>query len=196
MKKIEKEFEQINTFVNRQWERTIGLANYQSLLTGWVVGSFVSSRLKSSAWGSGTVDALVDYLKTRNPKLRGYGRRNIYNMVLFYDTYSSVEFKGVYRRLKLGEFVQTASAQIGQESIVQTASAQLPSTFSVAEAFPAFLSLTTFSNHLEILGRCRTMDEKVFYILYAARERLNHDEMRRSIVNQTYLSTLIPKKSG
>ena len=43
MKKIEKEFEQINTFVNRQWERTIGLANYQSLLTGWVVGSFVSS---------------------------------------------------------------------------------------------------------------------------------------------------------
>lgn len=98
MKKIEKEFEQINTFVNRQWERTIGLANYQALLTGWVVGSFVSARLKSSAWGSGTVDALVDYLKTRNPKLRGYGRRNIYNMVLFYDTYSSVEFKGVYRR--------------------------------------------------------------------------------------------------
>ena len=194
MKKIEKEFEQINTFVNRQWERTIGLANHQALLTGWVVGSFVSARLKSSAWGSGTVDALVDYLKTRNPKLRGYGRRNIYNMVLFYDTYSSVEFKGVYRRLKLGEFVQTASAQIGQESIVQTASAQLPSTFSVAEAFPAFLSLTTFSNHLEILGRCRTMDERVFYILYAARERLNHDEMRRSIVNQTYSSEMSKEK--
>ena len=97
MKKIEKEFEQVNAFVNRRWEQTVGFVNCQMLLTGWTVGAFVSARLKSSAWGSGTVDALVDYLKTRNPKLRGYGRRNIYNMVLFYDTYSAAEFKAAMR---------------------------------------------------------------------------------------------------
>ena len=194
MKKIEKEFEQVNAFVNRRWEQTVGFVNCQMLLTGWTVGAFVSARLKSSVWGSKTVDALVDYLKTRNPKLRGYGRRNIYNMVLFYDTYSASEFKGVYERLKLGEFVQIPSAQTAQSGIVQTASAQLPSISKAVEAFPAFLSLTTFSNHLEILGRCRTMDERVFYILYAARERLNHAEMRRSIVNQTYASVMSRRK--
>ena len=184
MKNVEKEFEQINDFVNRQWERTIGLANYQSLLTGWAVGSFVSARLKSASWGSGTVDALVDYLKTRNPGLRGYGRRNIYNMVLFYDTYAGAEFERVHDRLKLGDFVQTASAQIGQEQIVQTASARFPSTFRSARAFPAFLSLTTFSNHLEILGRCRTMDEssEVSYTLCRSMSPMMVAEYQRLLV--------------
>ncbi|MBR2920052.1 MAG: hypothetical protein IKC27_01700 [Kiritimatiellae bacterium] len=66
------------------------------------------------------------------------------------------------------------------------ASAQFDEEQRCLNAFPLFLALTTFSNHLEILGRCHTMEEKVFYILYAARERLTHKEMRQSIVAQTY----------
>jgi len=61
-------------------------------------------------------------------------------------------------------------------------------------AFPLFLALTTFSNHLEILGRCHSMEEKVFYILYAARERLTHKEMRQSIVAQTYETVMSKEK--
>ena len=49
MKKIEKELEQVNVFVNRRWEQTVGFVNCQMLLTGWTVGAFVSARLKSSA---------------------------------------------------------------------------------------------------------------------------------------------------
>ena len=82
-------------------------------MTYWTIGAFVSLRLKSAEWGAKTVEALCDYLKTRKPALKGYGRRNIYNMVAFYESYSSVEFNSVSERLRLDEFVQMPSAQIG-----------------------------------------------------------------------------------
>ena len=38
--------------------------------------------------------------------------------------------------------------------------------------FPTSLFLTTLSNHYDILGRCRSFEERLFYILYAHKERL------------------------
>lgn len=201
MKKIEKEFEIVSNIIEWHWNRAIGLANAESLMTYWAVGAFVSERLKQAQWGSKTVEALCDYLKVRNPKRKGYGKRNVYNMVEFYEAYSSLEFKSVSERLKLHEFVQMPSAQILTASvpvdkkengivpsatIVQMPSAQSEYERRYLDSFPMFLTLTTFSNHLEILGRCNSMEEKVFYILYAARERLTYKEMRRSITAQTY----------
>ena len=63
--------------------------NYAAIAAYWKLGAYVSARLKSAAWESKTAVELGDYLKTRNPKLRGFGRRQIYNMFEFYDTYSS-----------------------------------------------------------------------------------------------------------
>ena len=105
MKKIEKEFEIVSNIIEWHWNRAIGLANAESLMTYWAVGAFVSERLKQAQWGSKTVEALCDYLKVRNPKRKGYGKRNVYNMVEFYEAYSSLEFKSVSERLKLHEFV-------------------------------------------------------------------------------------------
>ena len=138
MKKIEKEFEIVSNIIEWHWNRAIGLANAESLMTYWAVGAFVSERLKQAQWGSKTVEALCDYLKVRNPKRKGYGKRNVYNMVEFYEAYSSLEFKSVSGRLKLHEFVQMPSAQSEYER-------------RYLDSFPMFLTLTTFSNHLEIL---------------------------------------------
>ena len=208
-KKLEKEFELVKRIIERHWNRAVGLANAESLMTYWTVGAFVSERLKKAQWGSKTVEALCDYLKMRNPKRKGYGKRNVYNMVEFYEAYSSLEFKSVSERLKLHEFVQMPSAQIQDTevpgdkkgdgivplaTIVQMPSAQSEYERRYLDSFPMFLTLTTFSNHLEILGRCNSIDEKVFYILYAARERLTYKEMIRSIAAQTYEMVMSKEK--
>ena len=143
--------------------------NYAAVATYWAVGAFVSSRLKSAAWGSKTVVELGDYLKTRNPKLKGFGRRQIYNMVEFYETYSSVEFRRLYEQLNLEEFVQLPTAQISGDNgvrlskaqmgeccaIVQSKTAQLGDKLLDVDVCPHFLALTTFTNHTEIVNRCR-----------------------------------------
>ena len=70
-------------------------------------------QLQSSAWGTRVVSDLADYLKRQNPKLRGFGKRHLYNMVKFYDMYSSDEFTNITNELKLPEIVQSGIAQLG-----------------------------------------------------------------------------------
>ena len=120
----ENEFKFIHDVINGHWERAIGLANFESLMTYWSVGAFVSAKLNTAAWGTKTVEELSDYLKTHNPKLRGYGKRNIYNMVMFYEAYTSDEFQQVYKRLKFNEFVQIPSVTVVNGEIVQPPAAQ------------------------------------------------------------------------
>ena len=208
MKKTEREFRQISEFIDKSRNAAVGFMNYAAVATYWAVGAFVSSRLKSAVWGAKTVVELGDYLKTRNPKLKGFGRRQIYNMVEFYETYSTHEFDELYARLRLDEFVQLPTAQISGGgalhssgakagecgTIVQLETAQLGDKLPDVAVCPHFLALTTFTNHTEIVNRCRRMDEKVFYILYAARERLKLMELRRAIVSDAYSSVMSKEK--
>ena len=53
------------------------------------------------------------------------GKRHIYNMVSFYDTYTSPEFQSISERLRLHEFVQLPTAQIEDGAIVQLPIAQI-----------------------------------------------------------------------
>ena len=51
---------------------------------------------------------------------------------------------------------------------------------------PKILELTTLTNHIEILCRCKSNEERMFYILYANKEHLVKRELQRCISNQTY----------
>ena len=61
--------------------------------------------------------------------------------------------------------------------------------------FPKLLTLTTLTNHIEILCRCKSSEERLFYILYAHKEHLVKRELQRSITNQTYTTLLGDKKN-
>ena len=123
-------------------------------------------------------------------------------MVKFYDTYSTDEFNQLGKLLRLDEFVQLPIAQTEEGEIAQSVPTQLPLNEIVQSPIaqldtplinmPRILALATFTSHIEIMNRCKSYDERVFYMLYAARQRLNTEELRRCIVNQTY-STLLDK---
>ena len=75
--------------------------------------------------------------------------------------------------------------------IVQLTIAQFEETFS---PMPQLLTLVPFTGHLEIMNRCRTDEERIFYMLYASHQRLKTEELRRCIVNQTYSSLMEKEK--
>ena len=74
--------------------------NVESLLTYWEIGAFLSPRIHSGSWSTAVVGRLADYIKRNKPELRGYGKSNLYNMALLYDTFSSDAFLGVLERHK------------------------------------------------------------------------------------------------
>ena len=192
---LEKQFEYINALIEQHRSSAITKVNTEALLTNWEVGQYVSQQLKSARWGAKVVSELADYLKRMNPKRRGFGKRHLYNMVKFYDTYSTEEFNSLGMQLRLDEFVQLPIAQIenndGQNEIVQLPIAQFENS---SKSMPIVLTLNTFTNHIEILNRCATNEERVFYMLYAAHQRLKTEELRRCIVTQTHVALLGKEK--
>jgi len=186
---IEQEFAYVDSIITAHTNAAVTKVNAEALQTYWEVGEYLSRHIKESAWGDKVVSELADYLKRQNPKRRGYGKRNLYNMVLLYETYSSDEFSLLTNQLGLSEFVRTQTAQIEPVSIVQSPIAQ----FHLSRV-PALLCLTTYTSHVEIINRCKSFEEKIFYILYSAEQHLKVEELRRCIVNQTYASIMSKEK--
>lgn len=55
---------------------------------------------------------------------------------------------------------------------------------------PKILELTSLTNHIEILCRGKSNEERLFYILYANKKHLVKRELQRCISNQTYTALL------
>lgn len=67
---------------------------------------YVSKKLKSEEWGSKVISQLSEYIRSQHPEIKGYSRRNIYNMVMFYDEYSTETFTTIVNKYLDAEFVQ------------------------------------------------------------------------------------------
>lgn len=188
---LEQQFEYVNSLIERHRSTAIATVNIEALLTSWEVGQYVSHQLRTARWGSKVVSELADYLKRQNPKRRGFGKRHLYNMVKFYELYSVSEFVVLTEQLQLPEFVQSGIAQFETKNhtaeFVQSSIAQFE---KFKTRMPAVLGLIPFTSHIEIMNRCRSYEERVFYMLYAAHQHLKSEELRQCIVNQTYSALL------
>jgi len=78
------------------------------------------------------------------------------------------------------EIVPFETAQMDDSVIVPFEMAQIPNV----------LFCTGWTNHQIVLNRCKTDAERLFYILYAGRERLENKELMRAIKTDTMSSLL------
>ena len=196
----EQQFAEVVDIIVQHRSKALRAVNEELLLTAWHVGRYVSAKLKSEEWGSKVVTQLSEYIRSLHPDIKGYSRRSIYNMVMFYDEYSSEAFGVTVEKYLNSEFVQPRTAQIEANQppqemtvIVQPTSAQI--VYSAFGQMPKILELTTLTNHIEILCRCKSNEERMFYILYANKEHLVKRELQRCISNQTYTALLGSKNN-
>ena len=152
----EKQFAEVIGIIQQHKCRASVAVNNETLLTAWSVGKYVSDKLKSQEWGSKVVSNLSEYIRIKRPDIKGFSRSSIYNMVMFYDEYSSEAFTMAIAKYLNDEFVQSLTGQIenqqtGQEKsvTVQTDSSQFVQ--SVTGQMHKLLTLTTLTNHIEIL---------------------------------------------
>lgn len=192
---IEQQFGEIVNIILQHKSNASRAVNEELLLTAWYVGRYVSTKLKNEEWGSKVVSQLSEYIRSQHPDIKGYSKRSIYNMVMFYDEYSSETFIATIKKYLNTEFVQPKTAQIEASDhkqevpvIVQSKTAQFIQP--AVGQMPKILELTTLTNHIEILCRCKSNEERLFYILYANKEHLVKRELQRCISNQTYTALL------
>ena len=195
---LEQQFSELLSIINYHRSLASRAVNEQQLHMAWNVGAYVSNKLKTEQWGSKVVTQFAEFAKVYAPDLKGFSRRNIYNMVMFYEEYTSPSFIATIQTFLPESFVQSATAQIqpAMSDIDSStmATMKFPTTLMpCTSSIPEFLTLTSFTNHIAILNQCRTSEQRLFYILYSHRERLKVKELQRSISNDTY-STLLGSK--
>ena len=99
------EFETIYDIISAHKNRALRAVHNESLRMLWEVGAFVSDRLKRAVWGDGVVRMLADYIRTRNPKAKGWSYSTIYRMVRFYEMYSSDGFTQTVSRYGMQDYL-------------------------------------------------------------------------------------------
>lgn len=180
---ISKDFAEVYTIISAHRNRVVRMVNSESLQMMWEVGGYVSSKLKSSQWGDGVVRQLAEYIHTQDPTSRGWSYRTLYKMVQLYDTYSTQSFASLLTEtsiMECNEIVPFETAQTVEPIVVPFEMAQIPKV----------LFSTGWTNHQIILNRCKSDQERLFYILYAGRERLQNKELTRVITTNTMNSIL------
>ena len=188
---IQRSFSEVYDIILTHRQRVASVVDNESLLMVWHVGQYVSGKLKTSEWGDGIVRQLSEYIRQQDPTTRGWSYRTIYKMVQFFDTYSRSEFLSIVEQNNVMGFAE--SKRIAPSVVVPVETAQLQNAeivpFKTAQ-MPQVLYATGWTNHQLILNRCKTNAERLFYILYAGRERLKNKELERAIKTNVMTSLL------
>lgn len=193
----EQQFNEVVLIIQQHRSKASQAINQEVLLTAWHIGGYVSAKLKSEEWGRKVVSQLSEFIRSHHPEIKGYSRSSIYNMVMLYDEYSSLSFQSTVQKYLRAEFVQPVAGQLkdySKEDLDSTISPPI-SAQSLATQIPKILTYTTLTNLLEITCRCKSDEERLFYILYAHKEQLAKRELQRCISNQTYATLLGSKKN-
>lgn len=188
-----RDFSEVYDIIATHRDRVVQVVNNESLLMIWEVGGYVSKKISTAEWGDGVVRQLSEYIRTKDPTIRGWSYRTIYKMVQFYETYSSPAFKEllcntntlVLSTKNKGEFVPIESAQLPSSEFVPIQLAQIPSV----------LFSTGWSNHQLVMSQCKSYEQQLFYILYAGYNKLEYKELERAIKTDAMHAILDSKNS-
>ena len=187
------DFEAIYKIITLHRDRVVQQINGETIMMVWEAGGFVSIKLKTAAWGSGVVRQLSEYIHTQDPTVRGWSYRTIYKMVQFYETYSSSDFIELIGKVNPQQIVPFEMTQVPNRQIVPIQSAQIQAKEFVPiglAQIPTVLFSTGWSNHQLIMNYCNSDEQRLFYMLYAGRERLEYKELDRAIKTDTMSAIL------
>ena len=141
--------------------------NAELVLLYFNIGNIVSDKVAAGIWGESTVDVLANFIEQQYPGLKGFNRRGLYRMKQFFEAYTSLEF-------------------------VSPLATQLQKTEKETLKFVTTLvSQLSWTHHLLILSKTKTVEEKLFYIHASINDKLSKRELERQLNSAVFERTLL-----
>ena len=177
--------------LNAQYEAARGVNSIQLMLY-YGIGRYLSHNTRQGKWGTDAIGTISRMLKADMPGLRGYSESNLKRMRLFYEEWRELDADGLetVSSIKTGDLANDKNSSIKTGEIHSAESANiniLSFNFPAIDAFPAndFRSIG-FTHHSEILAKCKSREERLFYISICAREHLTPDGVKNCIKQDLY----------
>ena len=182
------DFLQVVQLIQGTRGRAMEAVNRELVNLYWQVGQYVSGRLEKATWGDGTVKELAQYIQKHHPEIKGFEKFNIYRMCRFYQAYRDMLIVAPVVTL-----LQPSENKL--DTFVAPVARQLEDTLSdlneLSDIRETILAKISWSHHLIIMGRCKTPEEREFYIRLSIREHYSKRELDRQINSSTYERVMI-----
>ncbi len=180
---IKTEFAEIIQLIKQSQFNAVKAVNTELINLYWNVGGYISKQLETTRWGEKTVDELAGYILLKHPEIKGFTRRSLYRMKQFYETYASASFmisevKQIQNiDFQTNLFVPSLGTQIETSEVVPSMRTQ----FEITNIRNTILTKLSWTHHRTIFSRCRTNEEREFYIKKTINENYTVRELDRQI---------------
>ena len=159
-------------------QRALGAVNQEQLALYYGIGRYISANTRTKNWGKGFIEGISEQLRKELPGLRGFSAPSLRKMRTFYEE---------WRLLSDDSFVETNKLpNDDSNSFVETN--KFPSfQFTMTSDFPiaAFMNIG-FSHHYTILSKVKEVEQRKFYIQFAADTKVKVEDLEKLIEDGLY----------
>lgn len=136
--------------------------NAEQLFFNWQLGRDLVTRKAEEKWGSGIVEQVSLDLQAAFPESKGFSPSNLWRMKQWYLFYA----KSAEKLAQLGRELPASKklAQLGREII------EVPSAADDAIPFPDYFAFVPWKHHVEIVTKCKSVEEALFYVMKCINE--------------------------
>lgn len=152
--------------------------NSERLMFNWLLGKDLVTRRADERWGTGVVEQVSLDLQNEFPLAKGFGTTNLWNMKKWYMFYSE-------------KLQQLAGENVNDFDINQLKQYNGADMQKLQQAvgeidFPTIFAFVPWGHHVQIITKCKDVDEALFYIKGTISEGWSRNALINSIKADFY----------
>ena len=161
--------------------------NAEKLLFNWQLGRDLVQKKAEERWGAGVVEQVSMDLKREFPDADGFSTSNLWYMKKWYLFYTKGDAEE-----KLQRAVGELQSSINQGYIkLQRPVGEIPQAVGESETkigvdFPFPFSFVPWGHHVEIITKCKSIDEALFYVGKTIEQGLSRNSLANCIKANLY----------
>ena len=158
--------------------------NAEKLLFNWQLGRDLVQKKAEEHWGAGVVEQVSLDLKREFPNADGFSTSNLWYMKKWYLFYTDGNSEGKLQRA-VGELQKVENQYITK---LHQVGAELSNDklHQVGGEFPLPFALVPWRHHVEIITKCKSIEEALFYIGKTIEQGLSRDALINCIKANLY----------
>lgn len=158
--------------------------NAEKLLFNWQLGRDLVQKKAEERWGAGVVEQVSLDLKREFPDADGFSTSNLWFMKRWYSFYTTNVNPKILQQF--ADNVQHSNQQTVSKLYQVGKEIREKILYQDGKEFPLPFALVPWRHHIEILYRCKSIDEALFYVGKTIEQGLSRDALINCIKANLY----------
>ena len=158
--------------------------NAEKLLFNWQLGRDLVQKKAEERWGAGVVEQVSLDLKREFPDAEGFSTSNLWFMKRWYSFYTTNVNPKILQQF--ADNVQHSNQQTVSKLYQVGKEIREKILYQDGKEFPLPFALVPWRHHIEILYRCKSIDEALFYVGKTIEQGLSRDALINCIKANLY----------